>query len=288
MATARKLRWIAALGGVGLLALVAFAALRLGGSVRVAPRDEAAPPGSVSFSVRTSPDFEEELAALAEVAEDTPEGQLALAARNGDADRARELLAEGVSANAEESANGHRPLHQAAGAGHAAILDLLLDAGADLEARDGTDRTALMRAAEAAAVDAGRRLLEAGAEVNAQSETDGMTALLQVVSGSFIRRARSGMTGAVAATHDREMEFARMLFERGADPNLVSEEVPPLKGLAISGNAEMLSLFVDNGARAEGDLELSMLSRMDGPIGDALRRAMSGAAPAAPPEPEHP
>lgn len=289
MANARKLRWVAALGGAALLATVAFAVLRLGGSVRLAPADEADSPGpGVSFSLNAAPGLEEEMAAQAEVAEDTPEGQLVLAARNGDAARARELLAEGVPPNAEESKNGHRPLHQAAEAGHAPIVDLLLDAGADLDAQDGAGRTALMRAAAAAAVDAGRRLLEAGAAVNALS-ANGTTALAQVVNGGMLRRARGGMTDAVTATHDAEMEFARMLFERGADPNLRSEEAaPPLKVLAMTQNIELLSLFVDNGAWADSDFEMTMLSKMGGPVGEALTRAMANPAPETPTEPEAP
>ena len=290
MANAKKLRWIAALGGVALLATVAFAVLRLGGSVRIAPSDETDSPGpGVNISVNAAPGLEEELAARAEVAEDTPEGQLVLAARDGNAARVRELLAEGVPANAEESKNGHRPLHQAAEAGQAPIVDLLLEAGADLEAQDGQGRTALMRAAAAAAVDAGRRLLEAGAEANTRSETNGTTALMQVVGGIFLRRARGGATDAGAATPDAEMEFARMLFERGADPNLKSDEdAPPLKALAMTQNAELLSLFVENGAWAESDFEMMMLSRMGGPIGEALTRAMANPAPETPAEPEAP
>ena len=291
MANAKKLRWIAALGGAALLATVAFAVLRLGGSVRVAPApaEVADSPGpGVHFSLNAAPGLEEELAALAEVAEDTPEGQLVLAARDGDAARVRELLAEGVPPNAEEPQNGHRPLHQAAEAGHAPIVDLLLDAGADLEAQDGAGRTALMRAAAAAAVDAGRRLLEAGAAVNTLS-ANGTTALAQVVGGGFLRRARSGMTDTVTATHEAEMEFARMLFERGADPNLRSDEdAPPLKALAMTQNIELLSLFVDNGAWADSDFEMTMLSKMGGPVGEALTRAMANPAPDTPTEPEAP
>ena len=292
MANAKKLRWVAALGGAALLATVAFAVLRLGGSVRLAPApaDEADSPGpGVSFSLNAAPGLEDELAALAEVAEDTPEGQLVLAARNGDEVRVGELLAEGAPPNAQESKNGHRPLHQAAEAGHTPIVALLLDAGADLEAQDGQGRTALMRAAAAAAVDAGRRLLDAGAAVNTRSETNGTTALAQVVGGGFLRRARGGMTDAVTATQDAEMEFARMLFERGADPNLRSDEdAPPLKALAMTQNIELLSLFVDNGAWADSDFEMTMLSKMGGPVGEALTRAMANPAPETPTEPEAP
>lgn len=289
MANARKLRWIAALGGAALLATVAYAVLRLGGSVRIAPADEADSRGpGVHLNLSAAPGLEEELTALAEVAEDTTEGQLVLAARNGDEARVSELLAEGAPPDSEESKNGHRPLHQAAEAGHAPIVALLLDAGADLEAQDGIGMTALMRAAAAAEVDAGRRLLEAGAAVNARSE-NGTTALMQVVGGGFLRRARGGMTDAVTAAHDAEMEFARMLFERGADPNLRSDEdAPPLKALAMIRNIELLTLFVDNGAWADSDFEMTMLSKMGGPIGEALTRAMANPAPETPAEPEAP
>ena len=280
MANATKLRWIAALAGAALIATVGYAALRFGGAMPIAPVENTGKnEQGFRMSIEVPPDAAEKRAAAAAIAEDTPEGQLVLAARNGEAERVRELLAGGLSPDAEETENGHRPLHQAARAGHEEVVALLLRAGADPDSRDGSGRTALMRAARGAAVEAGRRLLDAGAEVNAQSEDRGITALMQVVSGSFFRRT-SGET----ARPEDEAEFARMLFDRGADPNLAGAHGSPLRALVVTQNVELLDLFVDYGARADADPELAVFTMIPGPIGKALRRAMSNPDQAAPDE----
>lgn len=273
MANATKLRWIAALAGAALIATVAYAALRLGSSpvaeAHAPIEPEAKPPGA-RFEVHAPPGLEESIAAAAAVAEDTPEGQLVLAAREGRVERVRELLAQGIPPDAPESKNGHRALHQAAEAGQREVVELLLAHGADPTGRDGNGHTPLMWAAQAASVEVGERLLDAGAEVNDRSDT-GETPLTQLVGGSFHRQIQGSAAGAPGP--EAELEFARMLFDRGADPNLYSETGSPLKVLAVAQNAALLELFVENGARTDGDPELAMLGMMPGPVGQALQAA---------------
>ena len=279
MTRGKTLRWVAALAGATLIATVAYAALRFGNAVNIgrAPNTEGRGPG-VHIDFQAPPGGEEIRAAAAEVAEDTPEGQLVLAARNGEVERVGELLATGLPPDAQETKNGHRALHQAAGAGQVAAMDLLLTAGADPRGRDGSGYTALMRAADAAHLEAGRRLLDAGAEVNARLET-GETALIQVVAGSFVRHLDGGGDETAAEQQAAELEFTRMLFDAGADPNLHSEkDGSPLKALAVTQRADLLTLFIENGARTDGDAELAILGMMPGPIGEALRSAQSAAS----------
>lgn len=59
-------------------------------------------------------------------------------------------------------------LRDAASRGDARAVREALDAGADLEARDGQGRTALLLATHGNKVDAARELIEAGADVNAK------------------------------------------------------------------------------------------------------------------------
>lgn len=279
MTRGKTLRWVAALAGATLIATVAYAALRFGNAVNIgrAPDTEGRGPG-VHIDFEAPPGQEESRAAAAEVAEDTPEGQLVLAARNGEVERVSELLATGLPPDAEEAKNGHRALHQAAGAGQVAVLELLLEAGADPRGRDGSGFTALMRAADAANLEAGRLLLDAGAEVNARLET-GETALISVVAGSFFRHLDGGGDAPVAEQQAAESEFARMLFDAGADPDLHSaKDGSPLKMLAVIQRADLLTLFIEHGARTDGDAELAILGMMPGPIGEALRSAQSAAS----------
>ena len=286
MTRGKTLRWVAALAGATLIATVAYAALRFGNAVNIgrAPNTEGRGPG-VHIDFQAPPGGEEIRAAAAEVAEDTPEGQLVLAARNGEVERVGELLATGLPPDAQETKNGHRALHQAAGAGQVAAMDLLLTAGADPRGRDGSGYTALMRAADAAHLEAGQLLLDAGAAVNARLETgttavgQGETALMQVVAGSFFRYLDAGGDEPDAEQKAAELEFARMLFDAGADPNLHSEkDGSPLKVLAVTQRADLLTLFIENGARTDGDAELAILGMMPGPIGEALRSAQSAAS----------
>ena len=290
--TGRTIRWIAGLTGTALIAAVGYTALRLssGEEVRRAaePRDASPQP---RVKADGPPGIEEVIAAAAAIAEDTPAGRLVAAARAGNAERVRELLAEGIPPGAEESKNGHRALHQAAASGKIEVVEVLLDAGAEVDALDGAGLTALMRAAGAASVSAGRRLLDAGAEVNARSEPAGETALTRLASGLVMRHFQGSAGAADATRQNAEPEFARMLFERGADPNLSpagsdGERAPdsPLKMLAVTQNAELLTLFVEHGARADQDPDLALLAMMPGPIGDALRIAIANAPEPAPAE----
>lgn len=91
-----------------------------------------------------------------------PEGLLGAAALASDADRVQELLAEGVTANAQSG--GMSALHRAAQADALDVLDLLLDAGAEVMVVDHSGSTPLGRAALFARRNAALRLLEAGAD----------------------------------------------------------------------------------------------------------------------------
>ena len=283
MANAKTIRWIAALVGVALLAALGYAVLRLrvapGMEIRRAEDGEGTGP-RVSFSVSGSGELEQQRAEEAAIAEDTPEGQLVLAARNGDLDRLRELLGEGVPVDAAESRNGHRALHQAARADHAAAVELLREAGADLEGRDGKGETPLMKAGIGAAADAGRLLLEAGAEVGARSEPDGTTALTALAGGAAMRRLGGG-NAVDPSVAEAELELARMLFERGADPNLYTGD-SPVKVLVVTQNEGLLALFVEHGAHIAADPQLAMIAAlMPGRVGELLQQAMANAPPTA-------
>ena len=275
MATARRLRWIAAWGGAALVATIAYVALQVVDSVGVTHGEDAEgkSPG-VHLDFQAPPGLEEVLAAQAAVDEDTPEGQLVLAARSGDAEGVLQLLAQGLAPDAEEPENGHRALQQAAAAGQLEVIEILLDAGAAVDARDRDGMTALMRAAVTASVPVGRRLLEAGAAVNAQSP-EGETALTQIANGAALRRIRGDAGEGRTPEPGEEVQFARMLFDGGADPNLYSAEGSPLKALAVTQRTDLLTLFVQHGATTESDAELAMLGMISKPIGDALRAATS-------------
>jgi ankyrin repeat protein len=103
--------------------------------------------------------------------------RLAYVCRAGLVPSFRRLLKQGIDVNSRTTAyRGQAPLRLAARAGHTAIVELLLEAGADpnLESYDG--RTPLMHVANAEIC---RMLLAAGADVNV-ADDGGLTVLMSV------------------------------------------------------------------------------------------------------------
>ncbi len=102
--------------------------------------------------------------------------QLIKAARIGNLARVRDLIARGADVNADS--NGIRPLTASALAGHLAIVEFMLESGADVNQKDAAGNTALMEASLRGHGDVVRLLLNGGAAVNL-ANSEGETALLR-------------------------------------------------------------------------------------------------------------
>jgi len=122
------------------------------------------------------------------------------AARGGDADLVKALVAAGANTGARTLFGAYTPLHLAAERGAAPIVKALVAAGAAVDARTSTGATPLMLAAAAGDTKAIAALLAAGAAVNAE-ETDRLQTPL-----------------IFAATANR-LDAVKLLLARGADPN---------------------------------------------------------------------
>ncbi len=158
------------------------------------------------------------IAAGANVNHALPEGETILmtAARTGNVDVLRALLKHDARVETRDGFYGETALIWATAADHAEAVRVLLDAGADRNARSASAEfarrnagltrlslgqwTPLMYAARENAMNAGRVLLDRGADVNL-TDPDGATAL-------------------VLAIINYHYDFAAMLLDRGADPNL--------------------------------------------------------------------
>ena len=120
-------------------------------------------------------------------------------------------------------------MHVAASEGHAEILTLLLEHGADVDDWD-RGHTALHRALFNAKAEAGRCLLDHGADINARFHDDWTPLILAAVLG--------------------RVEFARMLLECGARINVQenSSARTPLHFAVGNRSIQAMRLFLEYGA----------------------------------------
>jgi ankyrin repeat protein len=151
-----------------------------------------------------------------------PEGETVLmtAARTGSAAAVTLLLDRGADANAQDKWFGESALMWAAAQNHAEAVKVLLARGAPVDSRSTLQKlanrragqsilslgswTPLMYAARENALEAGRELVKGKAGLNL-TDPDGATAL-------------------VIAIVNAHYEFAAMLLDAGADPNIVDND----------------------------------------------------------------
>ena len=122
---------------------------------------------------------------------------------------------------------GSTLLHHAAGFGNAATLKLLLDSGADVNAKNRFDSTPLHWAI--ADEEKARLLVEHGASINARS-SDGRTPLY------------------LAASQRQSVAVLRLLLEKGADPNLATLIGRTPLMAAAGGDIEAVELLLKKNA----------------------------------------
>lgn len=136
------------------------------------------------------------------------------AARHNDTAALEKLIAAGADVN-ELDPNGDAPLVMAAYLGHADIVRMLLDAGADLAAVDpGMRATALHAAAYAGRTEAARVLVERGIDIDKQGPVNGYTALHDAIWQNNIETAEVIINGGAnlhLKNHDGQtpLDFAR-------------------------------------------------------------------------------
>jgi uncharacterized protein len=165
------------------------------------------------------------------------------------------LAAAGADVNARFIGNhAETPLHWAASSDDVAVLDALLDAGADIEA-DGSvigGGTPLADATAFGQWRAARRLVERGARVNLwQAAALGLTERVAEHFAAAEPPARDAVTGAFwGACHGGQKGTAEYLLDRGADLNWVGwNGLTPMGAALRSGAEELAHWLADRGAR---------------------------------------
>lgn len=187
------------------------------------------------------------------------------AARLGDLEMVRGLLASGEDPNPPSYHDGYSPLQFAAGNGNAEMTRLLLEAGADTEYRDHNGDRALIWAAERGHAETIALLLDAGSPPDAALDPYGNTPLMKASSyGGNIASVRlllgagadpnrfdqSGDTALhYAARYDR-VDAVGALLAAGANPNAMSSILyeTPLHEAAGGHDPSIVQMLIDAGA----------------------------------------
>ena len=187
--------------------------------------------------------------------------QFISAVRSGDTHAVeKSIAADPASVKARDLA-GSTPLHHAAGFGALATVKLLLEKGADVNAKNRRGSTPLYWAIHDEAKV--RLLLNRGAAINVK-QADGRTPLYQaasIASGNSILRllldkgadstlaTSTGQTPLMAAATRGDVEAMRLLIGKNADVNARNGAgATALMGAAVNGNPRAVQLLLEKGA----------------------------------------
>jgi uncharacterized protein len=184
------------------------------------------------------------------------------AVRAGDASSAELLIRAGARV---DTANryGVTPLSLAARIGRADLIDLLLKSGASVKTAEATlpeGQTLVMQAARTGGVDAVKRLVAAGSDINA-------------------RETRTGTTALVWAAVSNRSDVVRALAEAAADLNIqsrVTNYPHTQNGVLLSGVEEGVS-YVGQTVLPRGGWSAVMYAAREGAADAARALAEAGA-----------
>ena len=185
----------------------------------------------------------EALAAVPAAPQPSLSERLLEAARTGDAEAARFLLAAGADVQARDRLLRETPLHRAAAGGHAGLVHLLLDAGADASAKDALGATPMHWVAARGCVCVTE---PGGAEARAAAE--------------------QGASPSDPSTVAQAVEVVRLLAAAGADVNAADRSGrTPLYGAAAVGYADVLRALIAQGADVNARTKTRPTSMSSGP-----------------------
>ena len=201
--------------------------------------------------------------------EPTLDRQLIEVARAGDLDAVRSLLERGAGVDARDG-TGATALVAAAYGNHVEVARALIEAGADVDVEDDTVQSAYLIATSEVGDDPTllELTLDAGADVNAKDSYDG-TGLIRAADrghAAIVRRLldtdldvdhvnRLGWTALLEAVvlgdgGPRHTEVVRLLAEGGVDVNIADRDgVTPLAHARRNGYDEIAEILRRAGAR---------------------------------------
>lgn len=162
-----------------------------------------------------------------------PASPIIQAVRAGDLATLKILLANGNDVNAADPVSGGRTaLHWAVKEGKKDMIPVLLEAKANIEAKDRVGKTPLTLASEGRDLDVVKMLVEKGADVNARDQIGGSPVLWASGLGS--------------------PEVVKFLIEKKADVNVVDVNgLSPLLWAAGIGSSDAVDALIKAGAKVD-------------------------------------
>jgi uncharacterized protein len=194
-----------------------------------------------------------------------PEDPLVKAAFKNDLDAVRQLAFVSTDVNATDKLINANALAFAVERGNREMVQVLLSAGADINAKNGDERTAIMHLSESATVDLVRDLFAAGADVNARDEWGG-TALMDAASSckfavvkeliadgaNIDAKSKNGRTVLMSAAENDDPKVVALLLKTGVDVSARNEnEESALIIAAKKGKAGAVKALIEAHAEIE-------------------------------------
>jgi len=177
------------------------------------------------------------LKAGADVNASNKAGATALLYASAFEDKARLLIASGADVKAQSKLGNTGLILAARKPGNSRTVKLLLERGANVRSKNVFGTTALMCAAAAVDMDSVRLLLDAGADINARPNMD--------VDGFIMGGGRTALMWAAFLGSE---PLAKLLLERGARIDALTQIGSALGQSAWGGHAAMALLLLDAGA----------------------------------------
>jgi cytohesin len=195
----------------------------------------------------------------------------------GDLDKVNQMLADGADPNTPDSRKVE-PIVYAAYGGHTNVVEALLTAGADKDVPALT--SALHRAVEQNHLAAADLLIRAGADVNAAGGTSSIPTTPLVVAATngnlsmvkLLNDSVEKLDGAlIAAAQNNHADVVSYLLDKGADPyeTRARSKLIPLMYAAFGGHASIVDLLLKRTAHAytQDELDQALDDAVGGCVG---------------------
>lgn len=181
------------------------------------------------------------------------------ASRTGATEGVRDLIASGANVNVIETSRDQSALMWAAAQGHLGVVEELITAGADLEARSKV-RPMLMfaDATNGGAFDQGVTENLGGYSALLFAARNGHTnvaAALLAAGADIDGQAGNGTSPLVVATHSGHTELALLLLREGANPNSMGAGYTALHAAILRGDLVTTDALLNHGADPNTRLE---------------------------------